>query len=164
MKIGSLFSGTGALDIAVEEVTGATPAWFVENDPAPSKILNHHWPNVPNLGDVTQINWSEVEPIDILTGGYPCQPFSLSGQRKGANDERHLWPYIREAIRYLRPRFTFLENVRGHRSLGFDRVLGDMAEDGLHVQWVSLRASEVGAPHHRERVFILASSPDPDGD
>ena len=160
LKIGSLFSGYGGLDMAVEAVTGATPAWFVEFDKAPSKILAHHWPDVPNYGDVTKINWETMPPVDILTGGYPCQPFSQAGQRKGTNDDRHLWPYVREAIRVLRPRFTILENVAGHRSLGFDRVLGDMAEDGLHVRWTSIRASDVGAPHHRERLFIVAS---PDG-
>ena len=132
--------------MAVEAVTGATPAWFVEFDKAPSKILAHHWPDVPNYGDVTKINWETMPPVDILTGGYPCQPFSQAGQRKGTNDDRHLWPYVREAIRVLRPRFTILENVAGHRSLGFDRVLGDMAEDGLHVRWTSIRASDVGAP------------------
>ena len=164
MKIGSLFSGYGGLDMAVEQVTGATPAWFVEFDAAPSKILAHHWPDVPNYGDVTKVDWEAVPPVDILTGGYPCQPFSQAGQRKGTSDERHLWPYVREAIRYLRPRLVILENVAGHRSLGFDRVLGDMAEDGLHVRWTSLRASDVGAPHHRERIFILATPADTEGE
>lgn len=157
LTIGSLFSGYGGLDMAVERVTGATPAWFVEYDTAPSTILNHHWPDVPNYGDVTKVDWETMPPVDILTGGYPCQPFSQAGQRKGTNDDRHLWPYVRQAIRVLRPRLTILENVAGHRSLGFDRVLGDMAEDGLHVRWASLRASDIGAPHHRERLFIVAS-------
>ena len=143
--------------MAVEQVTGARPAWFVEYDAAPSKILAHHWPDVPNHGDVTAVDWSTMPPVDILTGGYPCQPFSAAGRRKGTNDDRHLWPHVREAIRHLRPRLTILENVAGHRSLGFDRVLGDMAEDGLHVRWASLRASDIGAPHHRERLFILAA-------
>ena len=157
LKIGSLFSGYGGLDMAVEAVTGATPAWFVEFDKAPSKILSHHWPDVPNYGDVTTVDWATMPPVDIITGGYPCQPFSQAGQRKGTTDDRHLWPYVREAIRVLRPRLTILENVAGHRSLGFDRVLGDMAEDGMHVRWTSIRASDIGAPHHRERLFIIAS-------
>ena len=163
LTIGSLFSGYGGLDMAVEAVTGATPAWFVEYDAAPSRILAHHWPDVPNYGDVTAVDWATMPPVDILTGGYPCQPFSAAGQRKGTDDDRHLWPYVREAIRHLRPRLTILENVAGHRSLGFDRVLGDMAEDGLHVRWTSLRASEIGAPHHRERLFIIATPTDPEG-
>lgn len=164
LTIGSLFSGYGGLDMAVEQVTGATPAWFVEYDAAPSKILAHHWPDVPNYGDVTAVDWSAMPPVDIITGGYPCQPFSAAGQRKGTNDDRHLWPYVREAIRVLRPRLTILENVAGHRSLGFDRVLGDLAEDGMHVRWASIRASDVGAPHHRERLFIIAAPADPGGE
>lgn len=149
----------GGLDIAACELFGATVAWHVEYDAAPSKILAHHWPDVPNYGDVTTCDWESMPPVDILTGGYPCQPFSAAGQRKGTNDDRHLWPYVREAIRVLRPRYTLLENVAGHRSLGFDRVLGDLAEDGLDVRWTSLRASDVGAPHHRERLFILVTDP-----
>lgn len=160
MKIGSLFSGYGGLDLAVSQVLDAEPAWFVEYDKAPSTILQHHWPDVPNYGDVTQVDWNNIPPVDILTGGYPCQPFSQAGRRKGTNDERHLWPYVREAIRILRPRFALLENVAGHRSLGLDTVLADLAEDGADVWWTSLRASDIGAPHHRERLFILVA-PDP---
>lgn len=160
LRTGSLFSGYGGLDLAVNAFYGSETAWHVEYEAAPSKILAHHWPEIPNHGDVTQIDWTAVEPVDILTGGYPCQPFSAAGRRQGTNDERHLWPYVRDAIRHLRPRYTVLENVAGHRSLGFDRVLGDLAEDGLDAQWVSVRASDVGAPHHRERVFILATDPD----
>ena len=149
----------GGLDMAVNAFYGSDTAWHVECEAAPSKILAHRWPDVPNHGDVTQIDWNAVEPVDILTGGYPCQPFSAAGRRQGTNDERHLWPYVRDAIRHLRPRLTVLENVAGHRSLGFDRVLGDLAEDGLDARWVSVRASDIGAPHHRERVFIVASDP-----
>ncbi|MDV8028894.1 DNA cytosine methyltransferase [Rhodococcus sp. IEGM 27] len=160
MRVGSLFSGYEGLGMAVDVVfPGAQRAWFCEWDEAPSKILDHHWPTVPNHRDVTQIDWDTMPPVDILTGGYPCQPFSAAGQRKGTDDDRHLWPYVRDAIRHLRPRYTLLENVAGHRSMGFDRVLGDLAEDGLDVRWTSLRASDVGAPHHRERLFILVTDP-----
>lgn len=160
MRIGSLFSGYGGLDLAALQLfPGASVAWHCEWDDAPARILDHHWPTVPNHRDVTTLDWTTIEPVDILTGGYPCQPFSAAGQRKGTDDERHLWPYVRDAIRLLRPRFTLLENVAGHRSLGFDRVLGDLAEDGMHVRWTSLRASDVGAPHHRERIFILVTDP-----
>ena len=165
MRIGSLFSGYGGLDLAALQLfPDSELAWHCEYDAAPSKILAHHYPDVENHGDVRalmvllQLNCPTVDQsIDILTGGYPCQPFSAAGQRKGTDDERHLWPYVRDAIRLLRPRFTLLENVAGHRSLGFDRVLGDLAEDGMHVRWTSLRASDVGAPHHRERIFILVT-------
>lgn len=146
----------GGLDLAVEAVTGATPAWFCEWDEAPSKILNHHWPHVPNLRDVTQVDWSQVEPVDIITGGYPCQPFSQAGLRKGTNDDRHLWPHILKAIRILRPRYAVFENVAGHLTLGFGTVLADLAEIGWDAEWTTIRASDIGAPHHRERLFILA--------
>lgn len=160
MRIGSLFSGYGGLDLAALQLfPQSSVAWHCEWDDAPAKILDHHWPAVPNHRDVTTLDWTTVEPVDILTGGYPCQPFSAAGQRKGTDDERHLWPHVRDAIRLLRPRFTLLENVAGHRSLGFDRVLGDLAEDGMHVRWTSLRASDIGAPHHRERIFILVTDP-----
>ena len=148
--------------MAVEAVIGAEPAWFCEWEDAPSKVLAHHWPTVPNFRDVTQVDWEQVPRVDILTGGYPCQPFSQAGRRKGEHDERHLWPYVRAAIRVLRPRFAFLENVAGHRSLGFDTVLGDLAEDGADVWWTSVRASDVGAPHHRERLFMLIVPADTD--
>lgn len=160
MKLGSLCSGAGGLDLAVEQVFGAETAWHCEIDDAAAKVLAHRWTGVPNHRDLTATDWGAVEPIDILTGGYPCQPFSHAGKRKGTDDERHIWPDVREAIRRLRPRYTFLENVAGHRSLGFDRVLGDLAEDGLHVRWTSVRASDVGAPHRRERLFILVTPPD----
>ncbi len=162
-RIGSLFSGYGGLDLAVLEALHGVVTWHCEWEAAPSAILDHHWPGVPNLHDVTEVDWTTVPPVDILTGGYPCQPFSAAGKRKGTNDERHLWPYVREAIRVLRPRYTVLENVAGHRSLGFDRVLGDLAEDGMHVQWTSLRASDIGAPHHRERLFILVTPTNTEG-
>ena len=155
-KIGSLFSGTGALDLAAEEVFGAKPAWFCEYDQAPSRILAHHWPGIHNYGDVTSIDWTTVPAIDILTAGYPCQPFSLAGGRKGQADVRHLWPHVAEAIRHLRPRYVLLENVRGHLSLGFGDVLGDLAGLGYDTQWCVARATAAGAPHRRERVFILA--------
>jgi DNA (cytosine-5)-methyltransferase 1 len=156
-KSGSLFSGTGALDLAAEEVFGAVPAWFCEYEDAPSRILAHHWPDVRNYGDVTAIDWNAVAPVDLITAGYPCQPFSLAGSRKGQDDVRHLWPYVAEAIRHLRPRYVLLENVRGHLSLGFGDVLGDLAVLGYDAQWSVVRASAAGAPHRRERVFILAT-------
>ena len=156
-----MFSGYGGLDMAVEAVTGAQPAWFCEWEDAPSKVLAHHWPAVPNFRDVTQVDWEQVPRVDILTGGYPCQPFSHAGRRKGEHDERHLWPYVRAAIRVLRPRFALLENVAGHRSMGFGQVLTDLASDGFDAQWATVRARDVDAPHERERLFILVV-PDPD--
>ncbi|MDK8593427.1 DNA cytosine methyltransferase [Corynebacterium accolens] len=160
MRIGSMFAGYSGLEMGVRQVLDAQPAWFAEIDPAPARILQHHYPQVPNLGDVTRVDWRSVPSIDILTAGYPCQPFSQAGYRKGANDERHLWPHVYAAIKSLRPRLAIFENVRGHLTLGLDTVLKDLAEIGWDAQWTTLRASDVGAPHHRERLFILAY---PDG-
>ena len=155
LKIGSLCTGYGGLDMAVEAYYEAETVWVSEFDKHASKVIDARI-NKPNLGNLKIINWSELEPIDILTAGYPCQPFSQAGLRKGAQDERHLWPYIKEAIGILRPRYVILENVRGHFGLGFREVLSDLASIGYDVRWTLIRASEVGAPHRRERLFILA--------
>lgn len=151
-----MFAGYSGLEMGVMQVLDAQPAWFAEIDEAPARILAHHYPQVPNLGDVTRVDWGSVPPIDILTAGYPCQPFSQAGHRKGTNDERHLWPYVFDAIKHLRPRAAFFENVRGHLTLGLTEVLEDLASIGWDAQWECIRASDVGAPHHRERLFILA--------
>ena len=157
--IGSLFSGYGGLDLAVQRVHGGEVVWYSEIDKHACTVLAAHHPGVPNLGDITAVDWATVPPIDILTGGYPCQPFSHAGQRKGTNDERHLWPYVRDAIVALRPMVTVLENVDGHRSLGLDVVLGDLADLGMSARWGVVRAADAGAPHGRKRVFIVVEDP-----
>jgi DNA (cytosine-5)-methyltransferase 1 len=156
VRIGSLFSGYGGLDLGVQAALGGEVAWHVEFDKAPSRILDHHWPTVPNYGDVTDLDFRTVEPVDILTGGYPCQPFSHAGKRKGTNDERHLWPHVLRALRHLGPRLAILENVRGHLTLGFDTVLADLADLGWSARWGVVRASDAGACHQRARLFIVA--------
>ena len=113
MKIGSLCSGYGGLDMAVEAFYGAQTAWMSDIDKSSSLVINKRW-NLPNLGDLRKVDWSAVEPIDILTAGYPCQPFSNAGQRKGLNDPRHIWPDIKQIVSKLRPAVVILENVRGH--------------------------------------------------
>lgn len=156
LTIGSLCSGYGGLDAGVQKlVLDADVAWHSDIDPGASKILAHHWPDVPNLGDMTTVDWSQVEPVDIITAGYPCQPFSHAGKRKGVNDVRHLWPYVADAISLLRPTMVVFENVRGHLSLGFGEVVEDLNQLAYDVRWTLLRASDVGAPHQRSRVFIL---------
>lgn len=157
LRIGSLCSGYGGLDLAVEAVFDAHTAWFVEYDRDPSAILAHHWPHVPNHGDVKTTDWSQVEPVDILTAGYPCQPFSYAGKRKGHDDPRHLWPDVARAIGALRPGLVVLENVRGHVSLGLDAVIGDLSALGYDARWGVVRAADAGAPHGRARIFIVAS-------
>lgn len=141
--------------MAVESYFGAKTIWCAEFDPWASKLIEHRF-GYPNYGDISQINWSTVEPIDIMTAGYPCQPFSIAGSRKGTNDKRHIWPHIVEAISVLRPKVIVLENVRGHLSLGFDQVLADLTELGYDARWKVVRASNVGAPHQRARLYVVA--------
>jgi DNA (cytosine-5)-methyltransferase 1 len=158
LRIGSACSGYGGLDLAALALfPDAHVAWHAEYNPDAAKILERHWPGVPNLHDLTAVDWDTVEPVDILTAGYPCQPFSHAGRRQGETDARHLWPHIAAAIRALRPRIVLLENVLGHLTLGFGTVLGDLAAQGFDAEWVVLRASDVGAPHGRARVFIAAA-------
>ena len=157
MKIGSLCTGYGGLDMAVEAFFGAETIWTCEFDKYASQVIEKRI-NKPNHGDLKTTDWTKVEPINILTAGYPCQPFSHAGSRKGANDERHLWPYIKDIIGILRPQFVVLENVRGHFGLGFGEVIGDLATIGYDATWRLVRASDVGAPHRRERLFVLAHS------
>jgi len=155
LTVGSLFSGIGGFDLGLERA-GMKVIWQSEIDTFASRVLKKHWPDVPNLGDITKVDWSEVERPDVICGGYPCQPFSTAGKRGGANDPRHLWPAMHNAIRVLRPRYALMENVRGHLSLGFNRVLGDLAEIGYDAEWQVIPAAAVGAPHKRDRVFIVA--------
>jgi DNA (cytosine-5)-methyltransferase 1 len=155
MKIGSLCTGYGGLDMAVEEFFDAETVWTSDIDKYASIVIDQRIKK-PNLGNIKAIDWRNIEPIDILTAGYPCQPFSHAGNRKGAEDERHIWPFIKEAIGNLRPKFVVLENVRGHLSLGFKEVLKDLAEIGYDARWQIVRASDVGAPHQRARLFVLA--------
>lgn len=155
MRVLSLFSGIGGMDLGLERA-GMTIAYHSEIDEYCVRVLEKHWPNVPNLGDVKKIKWEELEDVDVIAGGYPCQPFSTAGKRKGEEDPRHLWPYVFDAIRTIRPRFALLENVRGHLSLGFGTVLGDLASIGFDAEWQVLPASAFGAPHRRDRVFIVA--------
>ena len=113
LTVGSLCSGYGGIELALSDVLDVDLAWYAEYDDAPAAIMAHHHPGVPNHRDITRIDWTALPPVDIITAGFPCQPFSHAGKRLGANDERHLWPYIAQAIDTLRPRLVMLENVRG---------------------------------------------------
>jgi DNA (cytosine-5)-methyltransferase 1 len=187
LKLGELFAGYGGLGMAVEEVFGAELAWYAEFETAPSKIMAHHWPNVPNYGDVTQIDWANIEPVDIISGGSPCQDLSLAGKRRGMNEgtRSNLWESMREGIATIKPKYVVWENVRGALSAGavsemeqsegrlgesgspylraLGRVLGDLADLGYDAEWRGLRAADVGATHNRFRVFLLAALPDARG-
>lgn len=152
MRVGSLFSGLGGLDLGLP----GDPAWLCEYDQHARRVLEHRFPGVPVYPDVRELD-DTVPPVDMLIGGYPCQPFSVAGKRGAERDPRHLWPEFARLIRVLRPSVVVAENVSGHLALGFDRVLCDLAEAGFDAEWVVVRASDVGAPHRRERLFIVAA-------
>ena len=187
LTVGSLFAGYGGIELALSSVLDVRPAWFVEFDKAPSKVLAHHWPDVPNYGDVTTVDWSTVPPVDIITGGSPCQDLSHAGKRAGMTEgtRSNLWVQMREAINVIRPRLVAWENVRGAFSAPADsalepcpgcvgdgndgpvlralgRVLGDLADLGYDCRWYGLRAADVGAAHGRFRVFLFAVPVDSD--
>ncbi|MFC9795319.1 DNA cytosine methyltransferase [Streptomyces sp. NPDC127584] len=160
LRIGSLCTGYGGLDMAVQSVLGGSLAWVSDVDPGASRILAHHHPGVPNLGDLTAVDWTGVVPVDVVCGGYPCQPFSTAGKRKGTADERHIWPSIADALRVLRPRYAVFENVANHLRLGFADVLADLADLGFDAEWCVVSASQVGAAHQRRRLILLAVAAD----
>lgn len=155
MRIGSLCTGYGGLEMALDSVFEDTELVFVADpDKNVSKLLEHHHPEIPNLGDLTVADWNELESIDILTAGYPCQPFSVAGLGKGEEDERAIFKYISTGISVLRPRWVLLENVSGHTVLGGTSVIASLTELGYDCRWILVRASDAGAPHRRTRLFI----------
>ncbi|MFF4409786.1 DNA cytosine methyltransferase [Streptomyces sp. NPDC001404] len=185
-RIGSLCSGYGGLDLAVGEVLGGDVVWHCEYDPADNtqpaaRILAHRWPDAPNHGDITRVDWSTVAPIDVLTAGFPCTDVSLAGRLEGIapGTRSGIWAHVAHAIAALRPKLVVIENVRGllsapatgsvgpdgqpvddeHRLQnlrGLGAVLGDLATLGLDADWCVYRASDAGAVHRRERVFVIA--------
>ena len=155
LTVGSLFSGIGGLDLGLERA-GMKVIWQSEIDPYCNKVLKKHWPKVTNHGNIKDINWGNVERPDVICGGYPCQPFSTAGKRRGTDDPRHLWPWVRDAISALRPSYAILENVRGHLSMGGLQVIGELAEIGYDAEWRVVSAAGMGAPHRRERIIIVA--------
>jgi DNA (cytosine-5)-methyltransferase 1 len=157
MCIGSLCTGYGGLDMAVTRVFGGKLVWCADNDRHVTALLDARYPNIPNHGDLTRLDWRTVERVDIIAAGFPCQDISYNGRgagiEKGARSG--IWKNIVTGIRLLRPGLVVVENVAAIRRRGLDRVLGDLAELGYYAVWASLRASDIGAPHRRERVFIL---------
>jgi DNA (cytosine-5)-methyltransferase 1 len=161
MKVGSLCTGYGGLEMAVESVFGSTDLRFVSDiDKDVSTLLAHHHPNVPNLGDLTKVNWNDIEKVDLLCAGYPCQPFSTAGKRKGEDDERAIFEYIADCISVLRPRNVLLENVSGHLTLGGTSVIATLTKLRYECRWAVVQASDAFAPHKRARLFIWANNGD----
>jgi len=159
MKILSLCSGYGGLDLAVEEHFNAQTVYWSDIDQTSCLIMGTRFPEAEPIGDLTLLG-DTIFDVDIITAGYPCQPWSLAGRREGENDTqgRHLWPYIANTISVSRPRWAVLENVAGHLTLGGTAVIRDLASMGYLVRWGTLRASDAGAPHQRKRLFIVANT------
>lgn len=185
LTAGSLFSGYGGLERGVEQALGVPldVRWVCDNDPRAAKVLDRRYPGVPNLGDVTEVDWTAVEPVEVVTGGFPCQDVSCAGRRVGMRPgtKTGLWSHMAYAIDKLRPRLVVAENVRGllnaeaasamepcpwclgdgsaepaMRALG--AVLADLADIGYDARWCGVRAADVGACHKRFRVFVVAKA------
>lgn len=167
MKHGSLFSGIGGFDLAAEWM-GWENLFNCEWEEFPRKVLKHHFPNAKQYGDVKEFNAATYAGrIDILTGGFPCQPYSIAGERKGREDERHLWPEMLRVVRECSPRYIVGENVRGlvnwSGGLVFEEVCADLEACGYSVQPFILPACAVNAPHRRDRVWFVANRNDRNG-
>lgn len=159
---GSLFSGIGGFDLASEWM-GWENAFHCEWNPFGQKVLKHYWPNAKTYEDITKTDFSIWRgKIDILTGGFPCQPYSVAGKRKGKEDDRHLWPEMLRAVREIEPTYVVGENVGGIVSwaggMVFEEVQADLENEGYEVQSVILPACAVGGWHRRDRVWFIAHS------
>lgn len=156
MNVGSLFSGIGGLELALESF-GHTTVWQVESDQYARGVLAHHWPDVERFDDVRAVGAANLRVVDIICGGFPCQDISTAGRRAGiTGSQSGLWAEYARIVRELRPRYVFVENVAALVIRGLGRVLGDLADLGYDAEWDCLRAADVGAPHLRNRIFILA--------
>jgi DNA (cytosine-5)-methyltransferase 1 len=154
LTVGSLFAGIGGFDLAAERA-GLEVKWQVEIDDFCNRVLEKHWPHVRRYRDVRTVG-PELERVDVICGGFPCQPVSLAGARRAQSDERWLWPQFARLVRELRPHYVVVENVPGLLTAGFSDVLGDLAALGMDAEWESIPARAVGAKHKRERVWVVA--------
>lgn len=193
LTLGELCAGVGALGMALSEVIGCEPVWHAQFEPKTkqqyaAQILAHHHPGVPNHGDITTLDYAGVQSVDIIAAGFPCQDISLAGRRVGLmpGTRSGVWSHVARAIGELRPSLVFIENVRSLTSVrahsdvehcpwcmgdgrdavalrALGAVLGDLADLGFDAEWTCVRASDVGAPHQRARIFVLAwpSAADP---
>jgi DNA (cytosine-5)-methyltransferase 1 len=157
MRFGSLFSGIGGIDLGLERA-GMRCAWQVEIDPFCRKVLAKHWPDVPKFEDVRTFPPEPTDDccVDLIAGGFPCQPVSQAGKKRTQDDERWLWPEFARVVRVLMPRYVFLENVPGLLVRGFGDVLRDLATLGFDARWDCISAAAIGAPHRRDRVWVVA--------
>ena len=147
LKVLDLFSGIGGFSLGLERTGGFETVAFCEIEEFPRKVLAKHWPEVPCFTDVRTLKGSDIGPVDLICGGYPCQPFSTAGQRRGQEDDRHLWPEFSRLVAELRPAWVIGENVAGHISMGLDDVLSDLEGQGYACRTFVIPACAVDAPH-----------------
>jgi len=155
MRTGSLFSGIGGMDLGFERA-GFEIVFQCEIDPFCRRVLAKHWPGIPCYEDVRNVSGRDVPGVDIIIGGFPCQPHSSAGKRLGVTDERFLWPEFARLIEETGPRLVVIENVPGLRYSGLRTVLSDLARLGFDAEWSDLSACAMGAPHMRRRLFVVA--------
>ena len=158
-----LFSGIGGFSLGLEATGGFETVAFCDIEEFPRKVLQKHWPHVKQYTDIKELNYEKLKsdglvPIDIITGGYPCQPFSVAGRKKGEKDPRHLWPEYFRLVKELRPTWVIGENVGGHIKLGLDTVLENLESEGYTSRTFNISASSIAANHQRERGWIVAHS------
>lgn len=154
MKVLDLFSGLGCFSLGLKRAGGFETVAFCENDEHASAVLSRHWPGVPNLGDISRAAFPDA---DIIVGGFPCQDVSVAGKRAGLSGARSgLYRQLVRAIRVVRPRYAIVENVAALLSDGMGAVLGDVVESGYDAEWDCIPACALGAPHERDRVWIVA--------
>ncbi len=156
LRVLDLFSGIGGFSLGLERTGGFETVAVCEIEPFPRQVLAKHWPGIPIFNDVRELRGEDVRPVDVICGGYPCQPFSTAGKRAGAEDDRHLWPEFSRLVAELRPAWVIGENVAGHISMGLDDVLSDLEGQGYACRTFVIPACAVGAPHRRDRCWIVA--------
>lgn len=149
-----LFSGIGGFAIAAQRVGWQTVA-FCDCEEFSQRVLATHWPNVPCHPDIRKLEGKTLGPVDIVTGGYPCQPFSMAGKRRGQEDDRDLWPEMFRLVLETGARWVVAENVAGHISMGLERTLSNLAGAGYEAVPLVIPACAVGARHRRDRVWII---------
>ena len=157
LRVLDLFSGIGGFSLGLERTGGFETVGFCEIDPFCRQVLAKHWPDVPIHEDVRTLEHDG--PVDVICGGYPCQPFSLAGNRRGTEDDRHLWPEMHRLVVKHRPTWVLGENVAGHISMGLDQVLSDLENEGYACRVFVIPACAVDAPHRRDRAWIMAYAP-----
>ncbi len=155
VTIGSLFSGIGGLELGLERAGLGPVLWQAECDPYCLSVLERHWPDARRYADVREVD-EHAPRVDVLCGGFPCQPVSVAGKRRAQQDPRWLWPEFQRVIAAIRPRWVVIENVPGLRTAGLLDVLRGLAACGYDAEWRHLSAEDLGAPHRRRRIFVVA--------